>query len=142
MLSLPVVSVKLGIRLSFWERQVSKKESAFIQQQCPQAISLVGHTSVADIACLGVRAVCAVGNDTGPMHLLVSVGCRSVVVYSSASSPALCGQRGPAVAVLQQSNISDITSEAVVRALKTLGCDVSIGAGTVKPVSQGIVLQG
>lgn len=99
-----------------------QKESAFIQQQCPQAISLVGQTAIADVARLGARVACAVGNDTGPMHLLASVGCRSVVLYSFASCPALCGQRGPAVALLQQAKIEDIIVDEVIDNFQRLGC--------------------
>ena len=38
----------------------------------------------------------AIGNDTGPMHLIAAAGCPSVVLFSRDSDPALCAPRGPA----------------------------------------------
>ena len=49
---------------------------------------------------LGAKAALAVGNDTGPLHLAAAAGAPTVVLFSSASDPALSAPRGK-VAVLQ-----------------------------------------
>lgn len=58
--------------------------AARIRAQCPQAVDLTGRTGLADIAGLARRAACAVGNDTGPTHLVGAVGTPSLVLLSDA----------------------------------------------------------
>ncbi len=83
----------------------------------PRARSLGGQTGFADLAVLARGAVCAVGNDTGPMHLIAAAGCPSVVLFSAASDPALCAPRGPGVTILRRPNLSDLPVETVCAAL-------------------------
>jgi ADP-heptose:LPS heptosyltransferase len=90
---------------------------ADIAAQCPGAVDLSGQTSLLDLASLARRAVAAVGNDTGPMHLIAAAGCRSVVLYSNASDPKLCGQRGPSVTILRRDALADLSVADVVDAL-------------------------
>ena len=45
-----------------------------IQRIAPRARDLTGRTDFAQIAALGARAALAVGNDTGPMHLIAAAG--------------------------------------------------------------------
>ena len=71
-----------------------------IQRQVPRARDLTGRTDFASIAVLGAKAALAVGNDTGPLHLAAAAGAPTVVLFSSASDPALSAPRGK-VAVLQ-----------------------------------------
>jgi len=96
------------------------KLAAIIRQKCPEAVDLTGRTSMADIAGLARRAVLAVGNDTGPMHLIAAVGCPSTVVFSADSDPALTAPRGPGGAwpvVLRVADLADLTAERVAAAL-------------------------
>lgn len=95
-----------------------EKEINTILSICSGAISLAGSTSFIDIASLGKKAVCSIGNDTGPMHLISAVGCSSVVLYSYASNPDLCGQRGREVSILRKENISDIAVAEVIEKIK------------------------
>ena len=67
---------------------------ARITAAAPGTRDLTGETSLIDLAGLARRAAAAVGNDTGPMHLMAVAGCASIVLYSHVSDPALCGQRG------------------------------------------------
>ena len=53
-----------------------------------EARSLLGRTGFADIAALARHAVAAVGNDSGPMHLIAAANCPSVVLFSAASDPS------------------------------------------------------
>jgi len=84
-----------------------------IRATCPGAVDLNGRTNLLEIAGLARRAAGAVGNDTGPMHLIAATGCPSLVLYSSASSPALCAQRGPYVRILQKPHLADVGIEEV-----------------------------
>lgn len=95
-------------------------EADAIMAACPQAVSLLGKTGLTDLAVLARRSVAAIGNDTGPMHLLATCGCPSVVVYSHASDPALCAQRGPAVTILRRPSLSTLTVPEVMEAFTAL----------------------
>jgi ADP-heptose:LPS heptosyltransferase len=81
------------------------------------AIDLTGKTSFGDLAELGRAAELAIGNDTGPMHLLAVAGCPSLVLFSRDSDPARCAPRGRDVRVLCRDDLADLTLEAVLSAL-------------------------
>lgn len=85
---------------------------------CEQAVDLTASTSLADLVGLAKGAAGAVGNDTGPMHLIATAGCPSVVLYSSASDPALCAQQGPDVTILRRENLETLPADEVEAALK------------------------
>jgi ADP-heptose:LPS heptosyltransferase len=87
-----------------------------IAAACPDAVNLTDRTSLFQLAGLARRAERAVGNDTGPMHLAAVAGCPSVVLFSRASDPALCGQRGPDVTILRVDDLADLTVDAVADA--------------------------
>ena len=61
---------------------------------CEIGSNLAGQTNLEDLFLLARDAHSAVGNDTGPMHIFATQGCRTLVLYSGASDPALCAQRG------------------------------------------------
>ena len=86
--------------------------------RCPAARDLTGRTELLDIAALARGAACAVGNDTGPMHLIAMAGCPSVVLYSHDSDPALCAQRGPDVTILRRRRLAELAAGDVKAALK------------------------
>jgi ADP-heptose:LPS heptosyltransferase len=81
------------------------------------AVNLAGRTSLEELASLARRASFAVGNDTGPMHLIAAAGCPSLVLFSAASDPELCAPRGAVVRVLQRRHLEDLTLEEVLAAL-------------------------
>ncbi|HLZ85378.1 MAG TPA: glycosyltransferase family 9 protein [Caulobacteraceae bacterium] len=78
-----------------------------IASAAPGAANLAGRTDFAGIAALGARAVLAVGNDTGPMHLIAAAGAPSVCLFSAGSDPALCAPRG-AITVLRRPDLADL----------------------------------
>ena len=90
---------------------------ATISTACPAAIDLTGETDLAEVAELGRRALWAVGNDTGPMHLLVATGAPATVLYSAASDPALTAPRGPRVHIMQRPSLGDLAVEEVAATL-------------------------
>jgi ADP-heptose:LPS heptosyltransferase len=81
------------------------------------AIDLTGKTSFGDLADLGRIAAFAVGNDTGPMHLVAVAGCASVVLFSRDSDPARCAPRGHDVRVLRRADLAELTPQEVLAAL-------------------------
>ena len=90
-----------------------RTQIARITEVCPQAVDLSEKTVFADLVELGRNAVAAVGNDTGPMHLLAASGCPCVVLYGPSSDPTLCAPRGHHVITLRCSHLSDLPVLAV-----------------------------
>ena len=82
------------------------------------ARDLTGRTSFGDLAELARAATLAVGNDTGPMHLIAAAGCPSLVLFSGDSDPALCVPRSPPgafpVRVLRRDNLAMLTPDEVI----------------------------
>lgn len=85
---------------------------------CPEAIDLCGQTKLEDIAVLARNAAGAVGNDTGPIHMVAAAGCPTVVLFSGVSDPALTAPRGASVDVLRQKNLGNLSIESVAAALR------------------------
>jgi ADP-heptose:LPS heptosyltransferase len=99
---------------------VGSKTEASLARDIPAAVNLTGQTDFGDLADLGRTARFAVGNDTGPMHLLAAVGCPSVVLFSRHSDPALCAPRGQDVRVLRRPDLGALDQKAVLHALPHL----------------------
>lgn len=85
-----------------------------LAEQVPSAIDLTGRTSIPMLASLARGAVGAVGNDTGPMHVIAATGCPCVVLYSDASDPGFVSPLGPQVVCLQRSTLSTLPAELVL----------------------------
>jgi len=83
----------------------------------PGTLDLTGRTSLPAIAALAQRAACALGNDTGPTHLIAATGCPTLALFGEDSDPALCAPRGAAVQVLRRQPIGAITPEEVLAAI-------------------------
>ena len=90
---------------------------AQIKAACPGAHDLTGQTSLGEIVGLGAAASFAVGNDTGPMHVIVAAGSPAVVLYSAASDPALTQPRGPRVTILRRDDLAALPVAEVEAAL-------------------------
>jgi len=96
---------------------VERRLGAAIRAVCPAARDITGETGLAEVAALGRQALWAVGNDTGPMHLLVGAGAPATVLYSSVSDPALTAPRGPRVRILRRARLGDLGVEEVAATL-------------------------
>jgi ADP-heptose:LPS heptosyltransferase len=94
--------------------------AAAIRAACPGARDLTGRTAIADIAGLARRAALAVGNDTGPMHLIAALGTPALVLFSAASDPALCAPRGREVRILRAPDLRDLPPVQVIEAAAAL----------------------
>jgi ADP-heptose:LPS heptosyltransferase len=80
----------------------------------PRVKNLTNQTDFVDIAHLARGAVVAVGNDTGPMHVIAIAGCKSIVLYGNASDPKRCGQRGRDVSILQSEILEKLPLEKIL----------------------------
>ena len=87
--------------------------AAIIRARAPAARDLTGATNLLQIAALGASAALAVGNDTGPMHLIAAAGATCVSLFSAASDPSLSAPRG-AVTVLRSPDLGDLSVDEVV----------------------------
>jgi ADP-heptose:LPS heptosyltransferase len=91
--------------------------AAAIAADAPGAIDLTGRTDLEALASLARHARLAIGNDTGPMHLIATAGCPSLVLFSAASNPDLCAPRGAEVRVLRRARLDTLRLEEVLAAL-------------------------
>ena len=115
---LAVRLVDMGVRPVMLGGDGDEAAATAIAAECPDAANLLGQTSLLEVAGLARHAVGAVGNDTGPMHIAAAVGCPAVALFSNASDPALCGQRGPAVTILRRPDLADLSVSEVEAALR------------------------
>ena len=86
-------------------------------------LNYAGKTSFKDIVFLSKFSMCAIGNDTGPMHLLAACRLNSIVLFGAGSNPDLCAPLGKNVHILHKEIISDIKAEEVFKILKSIGID-------------------
>jgi ADP-heptose:LPS heptosyltransferase len=85
-----------------------------IANRVPKAVNLCGKTTIAQLATLAREAALAVGNDTGPMHVIAASNCPSTVIFSHASDPARSAPQGAAVTVLREQNLADLSVDRVL----------------------------
>lgn len=83
---------------------------------CPRTIDLTDRTSVPELGGLARRAWAAVGNDTGPTHLIASAGCPTVAVYCNASNPI--HSAGPRVIIHHRPTFDAMDSAGVLAAVE------------------------
>jgi ADP-heptose:LPS heptosyltransferase len=94
--------------------------AAAIKAACPQAVDLTGQTTLPQLFAVAARAELAIGNDTGPMHIAASVGCRCIVLFSADSDPKMTAPRGPGgewPIVLREKLLADLAVARVVEAI-------------------------
>lgn len=85
--------------------------------RCPQAVNLTGQTSLLDLPGLARGARAAVGNDTGPMHVIAPTGCQTVVLFSQHSRPERHAPLGDNMCTIQRESLTDLNVSAVYEAL-------------------------
>jgi ADP-heptose:LPS heptosyltransferase len=94
-----------------------KSLGATIRAAAPRTRDLTGQTDFAEIVALAREASAAIGNDTGPMHLIAAANCPSIVLFSAESDPALCAPRGSEVAILRRTSLVGLGIDEVMRLL-------------------------
>jgi ADP-heptose:LPS heptosyltransferase len=88
-----------------------------LAQQIPAATNLIGKTGFGDLCDLARAARFAVGNDTGPMHLIATAGCPAISLFSNDSNPSQCAPVGRWTRILQRPSLADLPVEAVLKEL-------------------------
>jgi ADP-heptose:LPS heptosyltransferase len=87
-----------------------------ITKLCSEALDLTGRTSLYDIATLARGAKGAIGNDTGPMHLIAQAGCPVVTLFcTTESNAARSAPIGRSVQVIEAQNLEDISMSEVYK---------------------------
>lgn len=86
----------------------------------PGATDLTGRTAFVDIPALARGAAAAVGNDTGPMHMIAPTGCPALVLFSGTSDPARHAPLGMLVRTRQATAIDSLTPDDVYGDLRAL----------------------
>lgn len=87
----------------------------------PRAVDLTGRTDLGQVAALARRAVSAVGNDTGPMHIVAATGCPTLALFGPGSDPDRHRPMGPAAEVLRADPLADLAPARVRAALPLRG---------------------
>jgi ADP-heptose:LPS heptosyltransferase len=106
--------------------------AAIIRERAPAARDFTGRTNHGEIVGLAKLAWRAVGNDTGPMHLIVAAGCPATVLYSAESDPALTAPRGNEVQILRRSRLANLPVVEVAATLR-FGELAAVAAGRHTP---------
>lgn len=96
------------------------KISSMIQNGNPYCVDLTGQTDYGDIAELARTAAGAIGNDTGPIHIIAPTGCPTLVLFSKKTNPAKHGPLGETVSYLQRDRLQDLSLQDVYRAFMNL----------------------
>jgi ADP-heptose:LPS heptosyltransferase len=107
-----------GIRPVLLGTAAEREVLAEIAAAVPSALELCDQTSFAEIAALARGARVALGNDTGPIHVIAACGCPTVVLFSAASNPARTAPVGDHVSVLRRPTLADLTAAEVSAALR------------------------
>jgi len=75
--------------------QEEAKACSTIAAMSERTVNLCGVSPLLDVMTLARGAAAAVGNDTGPMHLIASMGCTCVALFSGVSVSSKNRPRGP-----------------------------------------------
>lgn len=105
---------KLGFQPVIIGTKDEADATSIIAKACPEALDLTGQTSLKHIATLARHSAGAIGNDTGPMHLIGSTGAPSLVLFSQHSNPVMHAPKGESVNVLQEDDLENLESETVL----------------------------
>ncbi|NQV98165.1 MAG: glycosyltransferase family 9 protein [Rhodospirillales bacterium] len=112
--------VQSGVTPVFLGTMAESVLITMITHSVPQAISLVGATSLTEIAGLAAKARVAIGNDTGPMHIIAAAGCACVVLFSKESDPDLCAPGGDKTVILRRPDLADLDLQTVLQSCPQL----------------------
>jgi ADP-heptose:LPS heptosyltransferase len=91
--------------------------TAAIAEAVPGCLDLTGQTSLYALAALGREAALAIGNDTGPMHLIGATGCPCVSLFCTLySNPLKHAPLGEKVHVISRDRLDAISTADVIAA--------------------------
>lgn len=98
--------------------KAEEEVAAEIAMAAPGALNLTGQTGFYDIAALARNAAAALGNDTGPMHIIAPTGCKSIVLFSTASNPKRHAPLGAHVVTIHETDLKNLAADTVWTVLK------------------------
>jgi len=98
--------------------QAEAETTKQIADLCPESLDLTGKTSLFQIAALAKNAAGALGNDTGPMHIIGPTSCPTLVLFSGHSNPVRHAPKGKNIKTIQSVSIEDIPAEKAYEELK------------------------
>lgn len=98
-----------------------------IAARVPKVVNLGGKTTIGQLASLARAAKIAVGNDTGPMHVIGAAGCPSVVLFSHASDPVRSAPVGEAITVLRERALAELSVDRVLGSIGALAIPENLG---------------
>ncbi|NCT41708.1 MAG: glycosyltransferase family 9 protein [Alphaproteobacteria bacterium] len=110
--------VKRGFQPVLIGTKAEADATQIIVHACPEALDLTGQTSLKHIVTLARHSAGAIGNDTGPMHLIGATGTPCLVLFSGHSNPVKHAPKGGRVSVLQEDDLKDLKSEDVLNAFE------------------------
>ena len=130
--------VSIGYRPVVVGAGADRAACATVAAAAPEAVNLCDASPILELMALARDAAGAVGNDTGPMHLIGAMGCPVLVLYSGATDPALTRPRGPyegpgaarppngvgggrTVSVLRRQKLDAVTVDEVRAAMRLRG---------------------
>ena len=87
--------------------------AARVLADLPAGRDLTGQTALVDLPGLAARARYAVGNDTGPMHVLAAAGCPVTVLFSRADALVKNRPLGPRAKILFATDLATIDVDQV-----------------------------
>lgn len=103
------------------EKEITSK----ISGTCKKALDLTEKTSLFDIPPLARKAEFALGNDTGPMHMIAPTGCHTIVLFSKHSNPVRHAPLGKNVITIQQENLGNLKPEEVLQQISQIASPAS-----------------
>ncbi len=89
-----------------------------ILRACPELVNLAGQTTLPQVAALAREAAAAIGNDTGPMHLVAATGCPCIALFSGTSHLVKHAPRGQYVEIILEKNLKNLTPEKVLKSFR------------------------
>lgn len=105
--------IKQNIQPALLGTKDEAETTNYIAENCPEALNFTAKTSLFDIITLGRHAAYAVGNDTGPMHMIAPTGCKTLVLFSKHSNPTRNAPMGKHVHTIEVSNFDDLNVQQV-----------------------------
>lgn len=112
---LAVLLAQSGFQPVILGTQSESEAAGIICQICPEALDLTGQTKLGQISAMARGAAAAIGNDTGPMHLIAATSCPALVLFSRHSNPIKHAPKGENIKIVQKENLPDLNAEDVLK---------------------------
>ncbi len=111
---------RLGYQVILLGTETEKDLAEIITGICPEVLDLTAKTSLFQVAMLAQKATAAVGNDTGPMHMIGPTRCPSLVLFSGFSNPDRHAPKGENVHIQQKHHLEDLEIDTVYKKFREI----------------------